>query len=88
MYCEWNIELFFKLLKSELNITNFTHQNPFRTQMEVYIKYIIAWIIMTIAMTITVKEISLSKAVSVFRQLCCKFFVKTYNVLYGVIKVN
>jgi len=84
--CRWQIELFFKLLKSECNLVNFTHQNPLRTQIEVYIKYIVAWIIMMIVMSITEKEISLSKAVSVFRQFGSKLFVKTYDALYFSIK--
>ncbi len=84
--CRWQIELFFKLLKSECNLVNFTHQNAFRTQMEVYIKYMAVWVIMMIVMTITEKEISLSKAVSVFRQFGSKLFVKTYDALFVVIE--
>lgn len=84
--CRWQIELFFKLLKSECNLVNFTHQNSFRTQMEVYIKYIAVWIIMIIVMTITEKEISLSKAVSVFRQFGSKLFVKTCDALYVAVE--
>lgn len=84
--CRWQIELFFKLLKSECNLANFTHQNPLRTQIEVYIKYIAVWIIMMIVMTVTEKEISLSKAVSVFRQFGSKLFVKTYDALYTAIE--
>jgi Transposase DDE domain len=84
--CRWQIELFFKLLKSECNLANFTHQNPLRIQIEVYIKYIAVWVIMMIVMTITEKEISLSKAVSVFRQFGSKLFVKTYDALYVAIE--
>ena len=40
---------------------------------------------MVIIMTITKKEISLSKAVSVFRQLGSTLFVKTYDALYVAI---
>lgn len=83
--CRWQIELFFKLLKSECNLENFTHQNPHRTQMEVYIKYIAVWLMMMIVMSISEKEISLSKATSVFRQFCSTLFVKTYDALYEAI---
>lgn len=84
--CRWQIELFFKLLKSECKLTNFTHQNPLRTQIEVYIKYIVVCIMMVVVMTITEKEISFSKAISVFRRFGSKLFAKTYDGLYCAIE--
>lgn len=87
--CRWQIELLFKVLKSHYNLGSFTHKNPYRTQIEVYIKYISVWIMMTIAMGISKKEISLSKATSVFKQFCSILFVKSYDALYsGVSKMT
>lgn len=80
--CRWQVELLFKLLKSELHLGEFTHQNINRTKAEIYLKYIGLCLIMMMTIAITEKEISLIKAVSIFKRFCGSLFGASYRTIY------
>lgn len=78
----WQIELFFKLLKGEMNLTKFTHANVDRIKAEIYLKYIVLALLMLVTATITEKEISLMKAIAVIKNFCAEIFSSTYKKIY------
>ena len=73
----WQIELFFKMMKTFLNLRKIHDTNQSRASISLYISLIAVTLLSSVAMTMKGKEISLHKAASVF--------VKNVRVFFDII---
>ena len=74
----WQIELFFKMMKTFLNLRKIHDTNQSRASISLYISLIAVTLLSSIAMTLKSKEISLHKAASIF--------VKNVRVFFDIIR--
>ena len=75
----WQIELFFKMAKTFLNLRKINHTNSYRTLISLYLSLIAIALLGLITMTITHKEVSLYKAGKILKANIRDFFDLIYK---------
>jgi Transposase DDE domain len=78
-YLRWQIELFFKALKSWFDLRSLNHSNEHRVALSLYVSLISIVLLSLLIMPISEKEISLYKASKLWKRKIGEFFFKLFK---------
>jgi hypothetical protein len=84
--CRWQIELFFKFLKSKLHIHSFSSSNVYRIQAEIHLKLIASYFLLLLLFASLEFEPSMTKALKVFKKFLHGIFSNSYTKILSSLR--